>query len=392
MGGLSQGFWSEVVLTSCYLFKEGSVSIKGTKLPLMNSGLKKPNLNYLRVWGCRTVVRLPDPKLKTFGERDIECIFVRYAKHSKAFRFFVIEPNDSVTINSIIESKDAIFGENRFSSVLRPSLRIPNKTEDIGGSDEVTKEVVQQLEPELRKNKRNKNPKNFGPEFKLYLIKGTRDEVSDQHSYCFNVKDDPKTFDEAMKSQDVAFWKELINDEMDSIMGNNTWVLADLPLTFLNGDLEDEVYMNQPQGFIMPGNENKVDLTKDFLSSKFSMKDVGEADVILGIRIKHKSNGITISQSYYIEKGDWLLNVCHDLYKAGYYFCCSYTDASWISNTEDNSSTSGWVFLLGGGAISWASKKQTCITSSTMESKFVALATAGKEAEWLKNLLLEISL
>ncbi|GJZ86732.1 zinc finger, CCHC-type containing protein [Tanacetum coccineum] len=41
--------------------------------------------------------------------------------------------------------------------------------------------------------------------------------------------DDPKTFDEAIKSQDVDFWKEAINDEMDSIMGNNTWVLADLP-------------------------------------------------------------------------------------------------------------------------------------------------------------------
>ncbi|GKD33946.1 hypothetical protein Tco_1249455, partial [Tanacetum coccineum] len=48
---------------------------------------------------------------------------------------------------------------------------------------------------------------------------------------------------------------------------------------------------------------------------------------------------------------------------------------------EDHSSTSGWVFLLGGGAISWASKKQTCITSSTMESEFVALAAAGNEAE-----------
>ncbi|GKB80607.1 hypothetical protein Tco_0947502, partial [Tanacetum coccineum] len=69
-----------------------------------------------------------------------------------------------------------------------------------------------------------------------------------------------------------------------------------------------------------------------------------------------------------------------------------YTDASWISNTEDNSSTSGWVFLLSGGAISWASKKQTCITGLTMESEFVALATAGKEAEWLRNLILEISL
>ncbi|GJV00025.1 putative reverse transcriptase domain-containing protein [Tanacetum coccineum] len=56
-----------------------------------------------------------------------------------------------------------------------------------------------------------------------------------------------------------------------------------------------------------------------------------------------------------------------------------YTDAS-------------WVFLLGGGAISWASKKQTCITSLTIESEFVALAATSKEAEWLRNLILEILL
>nr|GFA86457.1 zinc finger, CCHC-type [Tanacetum cinerariifolium] len=58
-----------------------------------------------------------------------------------------------------------------------------------------------------------------------------------------------------------------------------------------------------------------------------------------------------------------------------------YTDASWISNSKDNSSTSVWVFLLGGGAISWASKKKTYITGSTIEYEFVALAAAGKEAE-----------
>nr|GEV46648.1 zinc finger, CCHC-type [Tanacetum cinerariifolium] len=67
-----------------------------------------------------------------------------------------------------------------------------------------------------------------------------------------------------------------------------------------------------------------------------------------------------------------------------------YSDASWINHVKDSSSTIGWVFLLGGGAISWASKKQTCITGSTMESKFVALATSGKEAEWLRNLIHKI--
>ncbi|GJY46213.1 hypothetical protein Tco_0435276, partial [Tanacetum coccineum] len=69
-----------------------------------------------------------------------------------------------------------------------------------------------------------------------------------------------------------------------------------------------------------------------------------------------------------------------------------YSNASWITNSEDHTSTTGWVFLLGGGAISWASNKKTCITDSTMESEIVALAAVGKEAEWLRNLIYEISL
>ncbi|GJU48200.1 reverse transcriptase domain-containing protein [Tanacetum coccineum] len=63
---------------------------------------------------------------------------------------------------------DSIFNKNRLSSIPRPSLRILNGTEDIGGSvvpEEVTEEVVQQPKPELRKSKRNRNLKSFGPKF-----------------------------------------------------------------------------------------------------------------------------------------------------------------------------------------------------------------------------------
>ena len=55
-----------------------------------------------------------------------------------------------------------------------------------------------------------------------------------------------------------------------------------------------------------------------------------------------------------------------------------YSDASWMTSTDDNKSASDWIFTSKGDAISWASKKQTCITNSTMESEFVALAAARK--------------
>ncbi|GJW87968.1 zinc finger, CCHC-type containing protein [Tanacetum coccineum] len=48
--------------------------------------------------------------------------------------------------------------------------------------------------------------------------------------------------------------------------------------------------------------QNQVDKTKKFLSSKFSMKDMGEADVILGIKIKRENKEIVITQCHYIEK------------------------------------------------------------------------------------------
>ncbi|GKB31135.1 hypothetical protein Tco_0870536, partial [Tanacetum coccineum] len=109
-----------------------------------------------------------------------------------------------------------------------------------------------------------------------------------------------------------------------------------------------------------------VDPTKEFLSSRFSLKDMGNADVIL------VSSPMDTTEKLMPNNVGKL--------------------SSWISNTKDNSSTSGWVFLLGGGVISWASKKQTCITGSTMKSEFVALVAAGKEAKWLRNQILQISL
>nr|GEZ84340.1 reverse transcriptase domain-containing protein [Tanacetum cinerariifolium] len=79
----------------------------------------------------------------------------------------------------VIPTGRVVFASRVVPAVLKPSLKIPNGTEDTGGSVVLEKAVTQQPELDLRK-------------------------------------------DEAIKFQDVAFWKEVINDEMDSILSNNT--------------------------------------------------------------------------------------------------------------------------------------------------------------------------
>ncbi|GJV75506.1 hypothetical protein Tco_1507090 [Tanacetum coccineum] len=147
-------------------------------------------------WGeAMAVVRLPDPKRKTLGEKGIDCIFVRYAEHSKAYRFYVIEPNESVSINSIIESRDAIFDENRFSLIPKPKNVITNsvKSQRDDHSDDVPSEV-----PEPHKGKRVRNAKSYGFDFQLYLVEGSRDQVGSQYSYCCSIEEDLRTYNEAM--------------------------------------------------------------------------------------------------------------------------------------------------------------------------------------------------
>lgn len=67
-----------------------------------------------------------------------------------------------------------------------------------------------------------------------------------------------------------------------------------------------------------------------------------------------------------------------------------YSDADWGANDINRRSISGFCFLLGAGAVSWSSKKQTSVALSSTEAEYMALTQASKEAIWIRRLLLEL--
>ena len=67
-----------------------------------------------------------------------------------------------------------------------------------------------------------------------------------------------------------------------------------------------------------------------------------------------------------------------------------YADADWAGDPEDRHSTSGNLFLMGEGPISWLSKKQTTVALSTSEAEYVSVSAATQEVVWLRRLLTDI--
>ena len=65
----------------------------------------------------------------------------------------------------------------------------------------------------------------------------------------------------------------------------------------------------------------------------------------------------------------------------------TFTDADWGGDRDDRRSIGAYIVKVGSGAVSWKSKKQTCIALSSTEAEYVTLCQVAKECEWLLEFL-----
>ena len=430
--GLPQNLWGEALLSANYVLnKLPHRRLDKTPYELWKGFV--PSYKYLKVWGCLAKVMVPKPKKVRIGPKTVDCIFIGYARNSSAYRFLVHKSEiPDINPEMIIESRNATFFEETFPCKERQrTVSLKRTIDTVKDSDQTDQESDQRVNAETiepRRSKRARTSKSFGPDFLTYLLENEPqsykeamaspeaplwkeainseiDSILQNHTWelvdlppgCkplgykwifkrkmktdgsidkykarlvikgYRQKEGLDYFDTYSPVTRITSIRMLI--AIAAIFGLEIHQM-DVKTAFLNGELDEEIYMEQPEGFSVPGQEQKVcklvkslyglkqapkqwhekfdkemlsngfktnecdkcvytkstqkgyvivclyvddmliigsnhdmiQSTKNVLSSKFDMKDMGIADVILGIKISRTSDGYILSQTHYIEK------------------------------------------------------------------------------------------
>jgi hypothetical protein len=67
-----------------------------------------------------------------------------------------------------------------------------------------------------------------------------------------------------------------------------------------------------------------------------------------------------------------------------------FTDSDWANDKSDRKSISGSVAIFYGGTVSWYSKKQRSVSTSSCEAEYIALATAAKQTQWMAQVFRDL--
>nr|CAH65753.1 OSIGBa0123D13.2 [Oryza sativa] len=278
---------------------------------------RKPSLSYLRTWGCLAKFNIPITKKRELGPKTVDCVFLGYAHHNIAYRFLIVKSEvPDMHVGTIMESRDATFFESFFpmkdthSSSSQPAEIIPSSITPPEQSEHTHEHVTEEDDSEApRRSKRQRTAKSFGDDFTVYLVDDTPKSISEAYAspdadywkeavrsemdsiiangtwevtkrpyeckpvgckWVFKKKLRPDGAIEKYKARLVAkgyTYKEGEDffDTYSSVARLTTipshGLLVhqmDIKTTFLNGELDEETYMDQPNGFVVEGQEGKV--------------------------------------------------------------------------------------------------------------------------------------
>ncbi|KAH9654968.1 hypothetical protein KPL70_022170 [Citrus sinensis] len=314
---LSKHFWAEAVTTAAYLINRSPSSALNFRTPQEVWSGKPPDLSNLRIFGSPAYAHINQGKLEP---RAIKGIFIGYPEGVKGYRIWCIDGKPS----RIIVSRDVVFDEGsmlqqkvetELTISEQPANHKPNLEVELTDDHKDTDEESKSYDSKSRSSEMNNYQLARDREMRVIKLP-KKYGIADLISYALNVAEEvigeePNSYKQAMNSRDKTKWLSAMEEEISSLKKNNTWILVrkpedrklvgckwifklkdgatmvkyssirvllaittyhdleldqmDIKTAFLHGNLEEEIYMEQPEGFIQRESEDMVCLLKKSL-------------------------------------------------------------------------------------------------------------------------------
>lgn len=332
--GLPKQFWAEAVNTAAYLINRGPSVPLEHRIPEEVWSGKETKLSHLRVFGCVAYVHISDQGRNKLDPKSKKCTFIGYGEDEFGYRIWDDENK------KMIRSRDVIFNE-RVMYKDRHSTDASNSEQSgpvYAEVDDVPESPIVESPQSEESTEHNSEQQSDTPEPPTpapVLRRSSRPHVPNRRYMDYMLLTDggePECYDEACQTTDASKWELAMKDEMKSLISNQTWELAELPMgkkalhnkwvyrvkeehngfkrykarlvvkgfqqkegvdyteifapvvklntirsvlsivaseelyleqldvktAFLHGDLDEEIYMHQPEGFSEEGKKNMV--------------------------------------------------------------------------------------------------------------------------------------
>nr|GEZ68175.1 retrovirus-related Pol polyprotein from transposon TNT 1-94 [Tanacetum cinerariifolium] len=305
---LDRSFWAEALNTACYLINRSSATAINCKTLIEVWSGKPAGYSKLRLFGCPTYYHVSEGKLDPGGEKGI---FIGYGDEVKGYRIW------SPSGRRVILSRDLTFDEDYLFRVKQDPIE--SKLED--SVSEKVEDVPKQVEHVVPRDTDN-DVTSPDDQPNLPHLDHEQDRSKEVESL------EPATYREAITLKDYDMQIAAMGEAIESVHKNKTWELGysqkegidyneifslvvrhtsirmllslvahhdleleqlDIKTAFLHVDLKEEIYMSQPEGFVVLGKEDyilekdieEVNKLKILLNTEFDMKDLGATRKIL---------------------------------------------------------------------------------------------------------------
>jgi hypothetical protein len=228
--GLPKQFWAEAINTAAYLINRGPSVPLEQRIPEEVWSGKEVNLSWLKVFGCIAYVHISDHARGKLDPKSLKCTFIGYGGDEFGYRLWDDQNKKIIRSRDVIFNEKLMYKDRSTAQSTSPVQNDPVSTELADLSDS---SVAQQVgeDPQPEEPTEQQAPQNPTP--MPAPRRSARPHVPNRKYMNFLLLTDggePECYDEACQVEDSSKWELAMKDEMKSLISNNTWELAELPV------------------------------------------------------------------------------------------------------------------------------------------------------------------